>query len=214
MDLLNFCTWYLYPFNDLVIYVEVIIAINAIIIILISFFRNFWFQPLGDWLSLEIFWTFLPILILVFLGFPSLKILYFREIFRFSRKLSLKVTGHQWYWEYNYLEIIFNLIRYPKIIRDFVRLGESSMICLPFNIKIRILLTSEDVIHSWAIPSLGFKIDACPGRLNFFMLLFITPLKRFGQCRELCGSYHRWMPIYLEVTSVTLFLDWVKINNL
>lgn len=149
---------------------------------------------------------------LIFLGIPSLKILYIIEIYNFSSYLSLKVLGHQWYWEYRFSEFILTLIRYPKKISRLVRIGESTLLCLPIKCKIRVLISSFDVIHSWSLPSIGLKIDACPGRLNFFIIIIVQPSKHVGQCRELCGSYHSWIPIFLEVTTLNLFFEWIKIQ--
>lgn len=87
--------------------------------------------------------------------------------------------------------------------------GESEWLVLPFKYKISRFLSAHDVIHAWTLPSLGLKIDAIPGRLNFFSFIRRTPGVLIGQCRELCGAYHAWIPIYLEFTSLNLFVEWL-----
>jgi len=208
---INFLNWDIDIYNDIIILLESIIALRVIIIIFVRFFNLNWNQNFCNWLTLELVWTLAPIIVLLFLGFPSLKILYFREVHRFSSILTLKIIGHQWYWEYNFPEYIVNLIRYPKILRNFIRRGERTTLVIPFNTKIRTLISASDVIHSWAIPSLGFKIDACPGRLNFFIIIVTRPGKHIGQCRELCGNYHSWIPIYVEFSSSRIFFEWISI---
>lgn len=136
--------------------------------------------------------------------------LYNIEIFNFSRNLALKVIGNQWYWEYSYPEFLIQVPRYPFQMSEHFRLGECDLLVLPFRVKVRALISSNDVLHSWALPSLGFKLDACPGRLNFIIFLTQLPGIHIGQCRELCGSLHSWMPIIVEFTSVALFIEWLK----
>lgn len=174
---------------------------------------NKWFQNLKHWIFLELIWTITPVLILLLLGLPSIKILYRRELSNFSRSINIKVIGHQWYWEYSFPEFMVSFNSYPKMLINIFRLGERDVLIVPFKRRIRILLSSEDVIHAWAIPSANLKIDATPGRLNFMNLYFYLGGKHIGQCSELCGNYHSWIPIYLEVTSSGLFREWLKVIN-
>lgn len=199
-------------YNNMVIYIELFIALRVLVFVYVCFVSKYWQQNFRHWVALELIWTVFPIVVLLFLGLPSLKILYITEIFNFTSSLNLKVTGHQWYWEYRIPEFIYNLDSYPFLDREYFRLGECDLLVLPFNCKIRSLMTSYDVLHSWALPSLGFKIDACPGRINFFIFISHYPRVHIGQCSELCGAYHSWIPIIIEFTSISLFLEWIKLN--
>nr|YP_913152.1 cytochrome c oxidase subunit II [Romanomermis culicivorax]ABL11579.1 cytochrome c oxidase subunit II [Romanomermis culicivorax] len=210
MDQMNFLNWKIYLYNDVVIFIESIIAFMVFSFMISMSLNKSWTQSMGHWFALELIWTISPVLILLFLGLPSLKMLYFSEIYNFSSYLSLKVMGHQWYWEYSFPEFNTNILSFPKVLSELIRFGESILLVLPFNFKIRAIISSSDVIHSWALPSMSFKMDAIPGRLNFYMMMFMMPGKFIGQCSELCGTYHSWMPIYIETTSISLFFEWMK----
>lgn len=212
INIVNIYCWNIDIYNDFVIFIELIIGTRTLVFIIARFISNNWIQTVSHWIALELIWTLFPALILIFLGVPSLKMLYIIEIFNFSSYLSLKVVGHQWYWEYNFSEFIINLISYPKLFTTYFRIGEAINLILPINCKIRVLVTSYDVIHSWSLPSIGLKIDACPGRLNFFIIIANQPGVYIGQCRELCGRYHSWIPILLEITSIAIYFEWVKIQ--
>lgn len=212
INIINFYNWTVDSYNDLVIFIEVFIALTTLYLIGFCFINSHWIQTINHWTRLELIWTIFPAIILGFLGIPRLKILYFIEIFNFSRHLTVKVMGQQWYWDYSFPEFIVNLSSYPKALSSLFRIGERSFLCIPINCKIRILISSQDVLHSWSLPSIGLKIDACPGRLNFFTIIVARPGKHVGQCRELCGNYHSWIPIFLEATSIRLFFDWMKLQ--
>lgn len=163
---------------------------------------------------LETVWTIIPIVILLFIAFPSLYLLYLMEDVS-NPSLMVKVVGHQWYWEYQYSNSWFNYsfdsyIVYEK--RDsplFHALDVDNRLVLPTNTNILFLITSADVLHSWAVPRLGIKADATPGRLNY--LSTITPYSGvyYGQCREICGSNHRFIPIVLEFIPTSNYLDYI-----
>jgi len=210
LDQLNFLSWQLSRFNDLLLFTEIIISFIVLVFLVIRFNNKLWSQKLNHWRILEFIWTLLPVFVLMFLGYPSLKILYFTEAFNYSSSLSLKIIGHQWYWEYDFPEFIINLMRYPKIEAKNFRLAEREVLILPFNCNIRRMVTSQDVLHSWTLPSIGLKIDACPGRLNFFIIISKFPGAFIGQCSELCGVYHSWIPIFVEFNSFLLFHEWIK----
>ena len=144
---------------------------------------------------------------LIFIAVPSLKTLYLLEDYSVS-KLSVKVTGHQWHWSYqNDLgdeEPSYSFMENSNIIRLF---KTSNVLRIPVNEVRRFLISSEDVIHSWAMPSMGVKIDAVPGRLN---RAFILPKQigiYFGQCSEICGTNHSFMPIIVQVKSLNKFIE-------
>ena len=164
--------------------------------------------------SLEFFWTFIPMLILVFIAYPSLFLLYFIEEIS-SPLVVVKIIGHQWYWEYQYLNnwlnksidsyILWSLDQFPL----FYTLDVDSRLVLPSFSSIQLIVTSADVLHSWALPSFSLKIDACPGRLNYISLKSLSSGIFFGQCSEICGSNHSFMPICVEIVPVSEFLYFV-----
>lgn len=164
---------------------------------------------------LETVWTIIPILILLFIAFPSLYLLYLIEDVS-NPSLIVKVVGHQWYWEYQYSNSWFNYSFDSYMVYEksdsplYHALDVDNRLVLPTNANILFLITSADVLHSWAIPTLGIKADAVPGRLNY--LSTITPYSGvyYGQCREICGSNHRFMPIVLEFVPMRNYLDYVS----
>lgn len=169
---------------------------------------------------IELIWTIIPIFILIFIAIPSIKILYLTDEIH-NNKLSLKSIGHQWYWRYEYSDFIkveFDSFIIPtdQLINNEFRLLDVDNRCiLPFNLPIRVLTTSIDVIHSWTVPSLGIKIDSTPGRLNQINLIINRPGIFYGQCSEICGTNHRFIPIVLESTNFNNFKNWLLyfINN-
>nr|AAT97398.1 cytochrome c oxidase subunit II [Tanytarsus signatus] len=165
--------------------------------------------------TIEVIWTILPAIILLFIAFPSLRILYLLDEIN-SPSISIKTIGHQWYWSYEYsdfLNIEFDSYMIPSneaSQENFRLLDVDNRIILPMNNQIRILVTATDVIHSWTIPSLGVKIDANPGRLNQTNFYINRPGLFFGQCSEICGANHSFMPIVIESTPSTFFIKWIK----
>lgn len=196
-------------YNNIVIIIELFICLLVRVGLLIIFTNKLWVTQFTHWVVLELLWTITPIIVLVLLGLPSLKILYLTEAWP-ETNLNLKVLGHQWYWEYRIPQLGVNFDCYPLLKRSFYRLGETESLILPLNCTIRRLTTSQDVIHSWCLPSLGFKVDACPGRLNYFNFRSYALLFAIGQCSELCGAYHSWIPIKLEFTRIRLFISYLK----
>nr|AZL93079.1 cytochrome c oxidase subunit 2 [Amblyjoppa sp. ZJUH_2016002] len=164
---------------------------------------------------IEIIWTILPMLILIFLAIPSLKILYLTDEM-IKPLMTIKTIGHQWYWSYEYSDfknIEFNSFMLNYSDKNIFRLLDvDNRLIIPFNNKIRLLISSIDVIHSWTIPSLGIKIDSIPGRINQTMMIMNRPGIFFGQCSEICGMNHSFMPISIESTSKINFINWLKLN--
>nr|AJP00035.1 cytochrome c oxidase subunit II [Bugula neritina] len=159
----------------------------------------------------ETIWTIIPIFILLALVVPSLQILYFME--ESNPYLTIKVMGHQWYWEYNLadLDISFEAFMYKEeeLYMDEYRLLQTdSPLVLPMMKNIRVLITASDVLHCWAVPSLGVKADAVPGRLNQVYFNAVRPSIMYGQCSEICGEQHSFMPIEIETISNKKFLEW------
>nr|YP_010381685.1 cytochrome c oxidase subunit II [Pseudosymplanella nigrifasciata]UDL72060.1 cytochrome c oxidase subunit 2 [Pseudosymplanella nigrifasciata] len=165
---------------------------------------------------LETLWTMIPAITLIFIALPSLKILYIMEEL-INPSITVKIMGHQWYWTYEYsdkkkMEIESYMINKPKK-NEFRLLEVSNRMILPFSTQTRLIISSSDVIHSWTIQSLGVKMDAIPGRLNQSSIYMKKPGLFFGQCSEICGMNHSFMPISLESINMKYFIKWMKNFN-
>lgn len=163
--------------------------------------------------GLEVAWTLIPVLILVFIAFPSFRLLYSMDRTT-EAELTLKVTGHQWYWSYLYpdqgISFDANMLQDSDLKPGDPRmLATDNHILLPVGANVRIQTTADDVIHSWAVPALGLKTDAFPGRLNETWVRIDRPGLYFGQCSQLCGVNHGSMPIEIEAVSKEQFAAWV-----
>uniref|UniRef100_A0AAU6PC52 Cytochrome c oxidase subunit 2 n=1 Tax=Midoria longicornis TaxID=3133673 RepID=A0AAU6PC52_9HEMI len=163
---------------------------------------------------IEFIWTIIPAFILVFIAMPSLRILYLIEEVN-NPLLTVKGIGHQWYWSYEYSDFSkvdfdsFMILYESDFLNSFRLLDVDNRMVLPFGVQIRLLVSSFDVIHSWTIPSLGLKLDALPGRVNQGLLYLIRPGVFFGQCSEICGLNHSFMPIVLESVKTSVFFNWL-----
>uniref|UniRef100_D1G4J3 Cytochrome c oxidase subunit 2 n=1 Tax=Tursiops truncatus TaxID=9739 RepID=D1G4J3_TURTR len=163
--------------------------------------------------EVETVWTILPATILILIALPSLWILYMMDEIN-NPSLTVKTLGHQWYWSYEYTDYEdLNFDSYMIPTSDLkpgeLRLLEvDNRMVLPMQMTIRMLVSSEDVLHSWAVPSLGLKTDAIPGRLNQTTLMSTRPGLFYGQCSEICGSNHSFMPIVLELVPLENFEKW------
>nr|AJV88746.1 cytochrome c oxidase subunit II [Euseius nicholsi] len=162
--------------------------------------------------TVEIIWTVMPMFLLVFIAFSSLRLLYLMEEMFFP-DLSIKVMGYQWYWSYDYIDFELDFDSYYSSGVEYVdsfRLLENDLsLALPVNCTVRFLVSSADVIHSWTVPVFGVKTDAIPGRLNQVNLYSYRPGIYFGQCSEICGINHSFMPISLGVMEMEDFVSWV-----
>nr|AAG00366.1 cytochrome c oxidase subunit II [Ateles chamek] len=165
--------------------------------------------------EIEMIWTILPAIILIMIALPSLRILYMTDEFN-KPYLTLKAVGHQWYWSYeysDYVDLAFDSYIMPTYFLEpgeFRLLEVDNRTTLPMEADIRMLISSQDVLHSWAVPSLGVKADAIPGRLNQAMLASMRPGLFYGQCSEICGSNHSFMPIVLEFIYFQDFEVWAS----
>ncbi len=165
---------------------------------------------------LEVIWTAIPVLILVVIAIPSLRILYDQETLPVEDPdLTLKITGHQWYWSYEYqdfegLEFDAYMIPDEDLEEGQLRLlTTDATVIVPAEKYIRLQITSDDVIHAWALPAAGVKMDAVPGRLNEIWMRLDRPGIYYGQCSELCGLDHGFMPIMVEAVTEAEFETWV-----
>nr|YP_009258909.1 cytochrome c oxidase subunit II [Emberiza elegans]AIL31478.1 cytochrome c oxidase subunit II [Emberiza elegans] len=162
---------------------------------------------------IELVWTILPAMVLVTLALPSLRILYMMDEIN-EPDLTLKAIGHQWYWTYEYTdlkELTFDSYMIPTAdlpLGHFRLLEVDHRVIVPMNSTIRVIVTADDVIHSWAVPSLGVKTDAIPGRLNQTSFFASRPGVYYGQCSEICGANHSFMPIVVESTPLADFENW------
>uniref|UniRef100_UPI00315DADEE cytochrome c oxidase subunit 2 n=1 Tax=Centrotypus assamensis TaxID=3038120 RepID=UPI00315DADEE len=164
---------------------------------------------------IELIWTLIPAVTLIFIAIPSLKILYLIEE---SMKpiISIKIIGHQWFWSYEYSD--FNELEFESYMKpseelskyEFRLLDVDNRMMIPYNTTTRILTSSYDVIHSWTVPSAGIKIDASPGRINQMNLIMNRPGLFYGQCSEICGQNHSFMPIVVESINMKSFINWTK----
>nr|ATN41190.1 cytochrome c oxidase subunit 2 [Cecidomyiidae sp. 3 LC-2017] len=182
------------------------------IIILINKIKNYYILS-GQFI--EIVWTIFPALILLILAFPSLKLLYLMEEMN-SSFITIKTLGNQWYWKYEYSNFNIEFDSYMNNNlnnMDYRLLETDNRVVLPMKNFIRILVSSSDVLHSWTIPSLGVKVDAVPGRLNSINCLINKSTLLYGQCSEICGTNHSFMPISIEAINMNYFLNWLKNFN-
>lgn len=162
---------------------------------------------------LEIIWTAVPIVILVIIAVPSLKLLYYSNKTH-DPEMTLKVTAHQWYWSYNYPDHgDFGFDSVP-VATDELQPGQPRLlavdnpIVLPVGTNIQVLIATDDVIHNWAVPALGLKTDATPGRINETWVRIDKEGTYYGMCSELCGVNHYYMPIQIEAVSKERFAEW------
>uniref|UniRef100_A0AAU8G9N4 Cytochrome c oxidase subunit 2 n=1 Tax=Colposcenia aliena TaxID=3101724 RepID=A0AAU8G9N4_9HEMI len=162
---------------------------------------------------IEIIWTLIPTLILIFIALPSLHILYIMDEI-LNPLMTIKIMGHQWYWSYEYND--FKSIEFDSYIKQdsTMRLLEvDNSTPIPNKCQLRIITSSFDVLHSWTLPSMGVKMDATPGRLNQLSIFSNRTGTFFGQCSEICGANHSFMPIAVDSIPVSKFISWIKNFN-
>nr|YP_009127086.1 cytochrome c oxidase subunit II [Acerella muscorum]AHL42973.1 cytochrome c oxidase subunit II [Acerella muscorum] len=197
-------------FNDyLMIIIILIIFMIIYMMLLISYNKNLNLIMYNNNM-LEIIWTIIPMLILLIIVFPSMKILY--SIEENNPLISIKSIGHQWFWSYEYSDLMnIEMDSYMSQNLNYFRLLDvNNRLIIPFNMNIRVLTTSSDVIHSWTIPSFSIKSDAIPGRINQMNFFINRPGIYLGQCSEICGANHSFMPIMLESINLKSFMKWIN----
>ncbi len=212
----------IYSFHDFVFYILASIVVFVLLLLAYTCMR---FRksrnPIPSTRShnilLEITWTIIPVAILAIIALPSINILHFMEK-KFDPDLTLKVVGHQWYWEYEYPDHEFSFDSYIIKDKDLQpwqpRLLEvDNRVIVPVGAKVKVLITSYDVIHSWAVPALGIKTDAVPGRVNETWFQITKPGVYYGQCSEICGVGHGFMPIAVEAVTKEKFDEWILSNK-
>nr|YP_009555387.1 cytochrome c oxidase subunit II [Mobula tarapacana]AIZ03160.1 cytochrome c oxidase subunit II [Mobula tarapacana]AOY35874.1 cytochrome c oxidase subunit II [Mobula tarapacana]AZU95924.1 cytochrome c oxidase subunit II [Mobula tarapacana] len=163
--------------------------------------------------EIEIVWTIVPAIILISIALPSLRILYLMDEIN-DPHITIKALGHQWYWSYEYtdyqnLEFDSYMVQTEDLSPGQFRLLEvDHRMVVPMQSPIRVLVTAEDVLHAWTVPALGVKIDAVPGRLNQTAFIISRPGVFYGQCSEICGANHSFMPIVVESVPLEHFENW------
>jgi len=165
---------------------------------------------------LEIAWTAVPVLILVVIAIPSFKLLYFMDRTT-DPELTIKAIGHQWYWSYEYPDDgDFTFDAYMVADSDLEPgqprlLTTDNAIVLPVDTNIQVLVTAADVLHSWAVPAFGVKMDGVPGRINETWFRIEEPGMYYGQCSELCGDLHGFMPIMVHAMAKEDYKAWTAL---
>jgi len=170
--------------------------------------------------NLEIVWTLIPTFILILIAIPSFSLLYSIDT-PIEPQLTIKAIGHQWYWSYEYPDILvdsdskeclaFDSYMLPTndLLNSQLRLLEvDNKVVVPINTHVKVLAISADVLHCWAVPALGVKMDACPGRLNELSFYVLNKGIYYGQCSEICGINHGFMPIAVEAVDMDSFEEW------
>ncbi len=202
--------------------VIVVIALFVLLLLLLVIVRfNHRANPVASKTShnttIEIIWTVVPVLILVVIAVPSIRLLAHQYAPAPKGALTVKATGYQWYWGYTYpdnggFEVISNILPDAEALKrgEQPQLAADNRMVVPAGEPIRLQTTGSDVIHSFAVPSLWFKLDAVPGKINEKVLFIKEPGVYYGQCSELCGARHGYMPIVVEALPRAKFEAWVK----
>ncbi len=207
-------------FHDIVTIVAIVIAalvmvLLGIVILRFGKRRNPTPQKWSHNTMLEMVWTAIPVIILLAIAIPSIRLLYYQDRAA-SPEMTLKAIGHQWYWSYEYAD--HDGLGFDAIMKEESELAEGeprllatdNAVVLPTETDIRILTTADDVIHAFALPALGVKIDAVPGRINETWVRINDVGTYYGQCSELCGTNHGFMPIMVKAVSKSEFAAWVS----
>nr|ALO70570.1 cytochrome c oxidase subunit 2 [Eusphalerum torquatum] len=207
-------------FHNHTLMILLMITILVSFLMISLFFNKLNYRFLLEGQLIELIWTILPALTLIFIALPSLRLLYLLDEIN-NPLISIKTIGHQWYWSYEYTDfknIEFDSYMIPDNEMNkwnFRVLDVDNRIVIPFNSQIRMMVTAADVLHSWTIPSLSVKIDATPGRLNQINFFTNRTGIYYGQCSEICGANHSFMPIVMESISPNYFIKWIsKMSNI
>jgi cytochrome c oxidase subunit II len=206
-------------FHDFLLYIITAITSFVLVLLIIVIIRfNARSNPIpsrtthNTWL--EVAWTIIPIVILLVIALPSFKLLFF-QLIPPPADLTIKAIGKQWYWSYSYpdngnFEFDSLMLKASELKQDQPRLlAVDNEMVVPINKTVHVLAIGADVIHSFAVPSFGIKIDAIPGRLNETWFKATREGVYYGQCSELCGKDHAFMPIAVRVVSEQAFATWV-----
>nr|YP_054597.1 cytochrome c oxidase subunit II [Paraspadella gotoi]AAT12170.1 cytochrome oxidase subunit II [Paraspadella gotoi] len=203
MEHLNF-------FHDWVMIFVMSITISLLYMLIVYMKGTHQYRLFSESQDVELVWTLAPCVVLMMIGMPSLRLLYLLDEAG-TPALTLKTIGHQWYWSYEYSDLMHKEFDAYMVKNSNPRLLMSdNRTILPYMTPVRVLISAADVLHSWTIPSLGIKADAVPGRLNQLTLFASRPGIFYGQCSEICGSNHSFMPITMEFINKDSFLEWAS----
>nr|BAC23608.1 cytochrome c oxidase subunit II [Synbranchus marmoratus] len=203
----------LIQFHDHTMMIAFAISITVLYLIVAMVTTHMTDKQLLDSHVIETLWTILPAFILVAIALPSLRVLYIMDELN-NPHLTIKTIGHQWYWSYEYTDyddLCFDSYMIPTqdlTPGQFRLLETDHRMVVPTESPIRMLVTADDVLHSWAIPAFGVKMDAVPGRLNQTTFVVSRPGVFYGQCSEICGANHSFMPITVEAIPLKHFENW------
>ncbi len=209
----------IHELHDLIMIILTLIAIlvlgiMAVIIYKFRASKNPVASKTSHHTMLEVVWTAIPVLILLVIAVPSFKLIFYVDKAK-DPELTLKITGHMWYWSYEYPEhkVAFdsNIIPDDQLKPGQLRLLEvDNQVIVPVKTTVRLLFTAVDVLHSWTVPSFGVKKDCVPGRLNEAWIYVEREGTYYGQCSEICGMKHGFMPIMVKVVSKEEFQKWLQ----
>nr|YP_010999510.1 cytochrome c oxidase subunit 2 [Ochthebius subinteger]WPM98435.1 cytochrome c oxidase subunit 2 [Ochthebius subinteger] len=205
-------------FHDHTLLILLMITTMVGYLMMSLFFNKLNYRYLLEGQTIELIWTIIPAVTLIFIALPSLNLLYLLDEIN-NPLVSIKSIGHQWYWSYEYTD--FKQVEFDSYMtplnelktNNFRLLDVDNRIILPYNSQIRMMVTAADVLHSWTIPSLSVKIDATPGRLNQINFFMNRAGLFYGQCSEICGANHSFMPIVLESIAPKFFIKWISNMN-
>nr|YP_001542718.1 cytochrome c oxidase subunit II [Anabrus simplex]ABM89638.1 cytochrome c oxidase subunit II [Anabrus simplex] len=205
-------------FHDHTLFILLMITVLVAYIMGSLLFNKFTHRYLLEGQTIEVIWTILPAITLIFIALPSLRLLYLLDE-SMDPLITVKTVGHQWYWSYEYTdfttpyEFDSYMLPYNEMPTNGFRLLDvDNRTVLPMNTPVRVLVTAADVLHSWTVPALGVKVDATPGRLNQTSFFMNRPGLFYGQCSEICGANHSFMPIVIESININSFIKWI--NNM
>uniref|UniRef100_A0A060RCP3 Cytochrome c oxidase subunit 2 n=1 Tax=Blastobotrys adeninivorans TaxID=409370 RepID=A0A060RCP3_BLAAD len=209
--------------DEIMFYMVIVLClVTYILFSIITTFKNnvFSYKYLVHGATLEVIWTIFPAVVLVLIAFPSFVLLYLSDDV-VNPAMTIKAIGNQWYWVYEYSDFINDSgetieIESYVVPDELLEPGQlrlldvDNRIVCPVDTHIRFIVTSNDVLHCFAVPSLGVKVDATPGRLNQLSTIIQREGIFYGQCQELCGANHAAMPIVIEAVSLPNFLEWLN----
>nr|WNH22859.1 cytochrome c oxidase subunit II [Scorpaenodes caribbaeus] len=200
-------------FHDHALMIVLLISTLVLYIILAMVTTKLTNKYILDSQEIEIIWTVLPAIILILIALPSLRILYLMDEID-NPLFTIKAVGHQWYWSYEYTDyedLGFDSYMVPTsdlTPGQFRLLEVDHRMVIPVEFPLRVLVSADDVLHSWAVPALAVKMDAVPGRLNQTAFIASRPGVFYGQCSEICGANHSFMPIVVEAVTLEYFETW------
>jgi len=208
----------IHDFHDMMLWIIIAIALFVLVLLIWVIIRyNHKANPepkqFTHHVMLEVLWTLVPIIILIFIAVPSFRVLYYNDRTE-TPEMTLKIIGYQWYWGYEYPDhgnIGFESLMVPddEIAEGQTRLlSTDTQVVLPIDTDIQLLISAADVLHSWTVPAFGVKMDAIPGRWNEAWVNISKPGVYYGQCSELCGKDHAYMPIEIKAVSKEDYKAW------